>query len=141
VYLFTNALLVHLGFLLSKKSPKTLHEASDMALQIKENIFLSRTKNVFSLGSETNNYEDTSGTLNLEKLVSLETSTADIQEEGKKVIDQHKTKRKSLDEVFQEQGIIENVAEEMKPEQDNKKSTCAPPLDEAVHKIFSPAQK
>jgi hypothetical protein len=106
VYLFTNALLVHLGFLLIQKNPKTLHEVGDMALQIEENIFLSRTKNVFSLGSEINDYEDTSGTLNLDKLVSLETSTVDFQEEGKQVIDQQKTKRKSLDEVFQEQGIM-----------------------------------
>jgi hypothetical protein len=141
VYLFTNILLVHLGFLLSKNNPKTLHEVGDIALQIEENIFLSRIKNVFSLGSEINDYEDTSGTLNLEKLVSLETSTADFQEEGKQVIDQQNTKRKALDEVFQEQGIIENVAKELKPEQDNKKSTCAPPSDEAVHNLFSPAQQ
>jgi len=87
VYLFTNALLVHLGFLLSKKNPKTLHEVGDMALQIEENIILSRIKNVFSLGSEINNYEDTSSTLNFEKLVSLETSTANFQEEGKQIID------------------------------------------------------
>jgi hypothetical protein len=83
MYLFTNALLVHLGFLASKKNPKTLHEAGNMALQIKENIFLSRIKYVFSLGSNINDYEDTSDALNLEKLLSLETSTADFQEEGK----------------------------------------------------------
>ena len=47
VYLFTNALLVHLGFLLSKKNPKTLHEAGNMALQIKENILLSRINERF----------------------------------------------------------------------------------------------
>jgi hypothetical protein len=80
-----------------------------MALEIEENIFLSRIKNVFSLGSKINDYEDTSGTFNLEKLVSLETSTADFQEEGKQVIDQQKTKRKALDEVSQEQGIIEKL--------------------------------
>jgi hypothetical protein len=88
VYLFTNALLFHLGFLLSKNNPKTLHEAGDMALQIEENIFLSRIKNFFSLESEINDYEDTSDTLDWEKLDSLETSTANFQEEGKQVIDQ-----------------------------------------------------
>jgi hypothetical protein len=77
----------------------------------------------------------------LEKLVSLETSTVDFQEEWKQVIDQQNTKRKAFDEVFQEKGIIENATEELKPEQDNKKSTCAPPPDEGVHKIFSPAQQ
>jgi hypothetical protein len=71
VYLFTDALLVHLGFLLSKKNPKTLHEVGNMALQIEKNILLSRIKNVFSLGSEIND---------LEKLVSLEISTDDFQE-------------------------------------------------------------
>ena len=34
VYLYTNALLVHLGFPLSKKDPKTLHEAHNVALEI-----------------------------------------------------------------------------------------------------------
>jgi hypothetical protein len=91
VYLFTNALLVHLGFLVSKNNPKTLHEVGNMALQIKENILLSRIKNVFSLGSEIND---------LKKLVSLEISTDDFQEEGKQVIDQHNTKGNALDEVF-----------------------------------------
>jgi hypothetical protein len=132
IYLCTDALLVHLGFLMSKNNPKTLHEAGNMALQIKENILLSRIKNVFSLGSEIND---------LEKLVSLEISTDDFQEEGKQVIDQHNTKGKALDEFFQEQGIIENATEELKPEQDDEKSTCAPPPIEAVHKIFSPAQQ
>jgi hypothetical protein len=42
VYLYTNALLVHLGFLLSKKRPKTLYEAYNMAVQIEENIFCPR---------------------------------------------------------------------------------------------------
>jgi hypothetical protein len=73
----------------------------------------------------------------LKKLVSLETFTADFQEEGEQVIDQQNTKGKALDEVFQEQGIIENAAKELKPEQDDEKSTCAPPSDEAVHEPCS----
>jgi hypothetical protein len=39
-YLYTNALLVNLGFLLSKKGPKTLHEAHIMAIDIEANISL-----------------------------------------------------------------------------------------------------
>jgi hypothetical protein len=34
VYLYTNSLLVHLGFLLDKKGPKTLKEAYNMAIKI-----------------------------------------------------------------------------------------------------------
>jgi hypothetical protein len=132
IYLFTDALLVHLGFLLSKNNPKTLHEAGNMALQIEENIFLSRIKNIFSLGSEIND---------LEKLVSLEISTDDFQEEGKQVIDQQNTNGKALDEVFQEKGIIENATEEMNPKQDDNKSTCPPPPNEAIHKPSSPTQQ
>jgi hypothetical protein len=39
-YLYTNALLVHLGFLLSKNGPKTIHEAYHMAIEIEANISL-----------------------------------------------------------------------------------------------------
>jgi hypothetical protein len=135
VYLFTNALLVHLGFLLSKKRPKTLYEACNMAMQIKENIFLSKGENTFSLGTKINDLEDTSNTLSLERLVSLETFAADFQEEGEQVIAQRNTKGKALVEVFQEQGIIENTVEELEPEQDDEVSTCCPP-DEVIHEPF-----
>jgi hypothetical protein len=107
VYLFTNALLVHLGFLLSKKRPKTLYEAGNMAMQIEANIFLSKEKHIFSLGTKINDLEDTSDTLSLERLVSLETFTFDFQEEREQVIDQRNAKGKALDEVFQEQKVVE----------------------------------
>jgi hypothetical protein len=54
VYLYTNALLVHLGFLLNKKGPKTLHEIYNMAIQIEANISLSKGKHIFSLGTKIN---------------------------------------------------------------------------------------
>jgi hypothetical protein len=73
-----------------------------MVVKIEENIFLSRVKNVFSPGNKINGHEDTSDTLSLKKLVSLETFTIDFQEEGEQVIDQQNTKGKALDEVFQE---------------------------------------
>ena len=79
---------------------------------------------IFPLGTKFNDPENTSDTLSLEKLVSLETFTVDFQEEGEQVIDQRNTKGKALDEVFQEQGIVENTAEELEPEQDNGVSTC-----------------
>jgi hypothetical protein len=106
MYLFTNALLVHLGFLLSKKNPKTLHEAGNMALQIEENIFLSKTKHVFSLGNKINDHEDTSDTLSLKKLVSLENFTTDFQEEGEQVIDQQNTKGKILMKFSKSKGSL-----------------------------------
>jgi hypothetical protein len=59
VYLCTNALLVHLGFLFNKKGPKAFHEAHNMALQIEENISLSKRKHIFSLGTKV---DDPKGT-------------------------------------------------------------------------------
>ena len=38
VYLYTKALLVQLGFLLSEKGPRTIQEAYHMAIQIEANI-------------------------------------------------------------------------------------------------------
>jgi broad specificity phosphatase PhoE len=49
VYLYTNALLVHLGFLLNKKEPKTIYDAYYMAKQIEENVSLSKGKHISSL--------------------------------------------------------------------------------------------
>jgi hypothetical protein len=145
VYLYTNALLVHLGFVLNKKGPKTLHEAYDMAMQIEANISLSKGKHIFSLGTKINDPRDTSDTLSLERLVSLGTFTANFQEEGEQVIDQRNAKGKDLDEVFQphreEQRIAENTVEEPETEQDDEVSTCPPLSDKAIHEPFPPAQK
>jgi len=66
VYLYTNALLVHLGFLLNKKGPKTLHKAYNMVMQIEANISLSKGKHIFSLGTKINDPKGTSDTLSLE---------------------------------------------------------------------------
>jgi hypothetical protein len=52
VYLYTDALLVDLGFLLNKMGPKTIYDAYYMARQIEENISLSKGKHIFSLGTE-----------------------------------------------------------------------------------------
>jgi hypothetical protein len=60
---------VHLGFPLSKKGPRTLDEAHNMAKRIKENISsLSQVRHLF-----------TPDTPNLERLVSLENFTVDFQ--------------------------------------------------------------
>ena len=72
VYLYTNALLVHLGFLLSKNGPKTIYDAYYMARKIKENISLSKGKHIFSLGTKVDDPKGTPDTLSLERLISLD---------------------------------------------------------------------
>jgi hypothetical protein len=68
IHIYINELLVHLGFPLSKKVPRTLNEAHIMATRIEENILLSQVRHLFTLD-----------TLSLERLVSLETFTIDFQ--------------------------------------------------------------
>jgi hypothetical protein len=89
-YLYTNALLVHLGFLLSKKGPKTLHEAHNMAIDIEENISFSKEGHLF-----------TPDTLSLVRLVSPKTFTYNFQEIREKDIDQQGVEDKGLNEDFQ----------------------------------------
>jgi hypothetical protein len=81
---------VHLGFLLSKKGPKTLHEAYNMAIEIEANISLSKEGHLF-----------TPDTLSLERLVSLETFTGNFQEKGEQVINRQEVEEKDPNEVFQ----------------------------------------
>jgi hypothetical protein len=123
VYLYTNALLGHLSFLLNKKGPKTLAEAHNMAMRIEVNLSLSKGKHFSSLWTKIN--EDTSDTLSLKKLVSLEAFTADSQERR--------------EQVFNQQN--EDMVEELEPEQIDEVSTCAPPSDKAIHEPFLPAQQ
>jgi hypothetical protein len=83
VYLYTNALLGHLSFLLNKKGPKTLVEAHNMAMLIEVNISLSKGKHISSLWTKINDH--TSDILSLKKLVSLEAFTANSQERREQV--------------------------------------------------------
>jgi hypothetical protein len=115
VHLYTHALLVHLGFPLTKRGPRTLNEAHSMAARIEQNISLSEIRYLF-----------TSGTLSMESLVALENFIVDFQEEGEQTIDQHRT--------------TENTVEELEPEE-NEEVSMSPPPDEAVHESFSPAQE
>jgi hypothetical protein len=89
-YLYTNALLVHLGFLLSKRGPKTLHEAYHMAIEIETNISLFKEGHLFTLD-----------TLSLKRLVSLETFTSNFQERREQVINRQEVEEKDPNEVFQ----------------------------------------
>jgi hypothetical protein len=133
LYLYTNALLVHLRFPLSKKGPR-----------IEANISLSQERHLFTLD-----------TLSLERLVSFETFTVDFQEEGEQIINQQEAKHKDFDEVFQshkeEQRIThssaennEDVVEELEPEDikhDDEVLMCPPPSDEAIQSPIFPAQE
>jgi hypothetical protein len=59
IYLYTNALIVHLGFLLNKKGPKTIDDSYYMAIQIEVNICLFKRKHVFYLETEVDDPKDT----------------------------------------------------------------------------------
>jgi hypothetical protein len=103
MYLYTNAFLGHLSFLLSKKHPKTLKEAYNMAIKIEANISL------FKEG-----HSSTLDAFSLERLVSLEVFTENSQERREQVLNQQN----------------EDTVEELEPEQIDEVSTCAPPSDE-----------
>jgi hypothetical protein len=107
-------ILAYLGLPLSKKGPRTLDEAYDMAIGIEQNISLSGIKDLF-----------TSGTLSMESLFSHENFVDDFQEEGEQTIIQ--------------QGIAEDMVEEMEPKQNDEVSTYAPPSDEVIQEPVSPA--
>jgi hypothetical protein len=117
VHLYTHTVLTHLGLPLSKRGPRTLNEAYDMARRIERNISLSEIKDLF-----------TSGTLSMESLFSHENLVDDFQEEGEQTIIP--------------QAIAEDMVEEMEPRQNDEVSTCAPPSDEAIQEhVFLTQQK
>jgi hypothetical protein len=68
---------------------------------------------------------NTMDTLNLIKLVSLETSTNNPQERREQVFEQ----------------LSKDVIKEQEPMQDDEVPACAPPSDEAIEEPFSPAQQ
>jgi hypothetical protein len=76
-----------------------------MAKGIEQNIFSSGIKDLFTLG-----------TLTMEILYSHENLVDGSQQEGKQTIIQH--------------GMIEDMVEEMEPEQNDEVLMCAPPSDE-----------
>jgi hypothetical protein len=79
---------VHLGFLLSKKEPRTIQEAYHMDIQIEENISLVKGEHLFTPGIEFDDPKDTPYTLSLERLVSLETFVIKFHEKREQDIDQ-----------------------------------------------------
>jgi hypothetical protein len=100
-YLYTNALLVHLGFLLSKKGPRTIQEAYHMAIQIEVNISLFEGEHLFSLEIKVDDPKDTPDTLGPERLVSLEIFVSEFQGRREQIIDQQEVEERDPNEGFQ----------------------------------------
>jgi hypothetical protein len=100
-YLYTNALLVHLGFLLSKKGPRSIQEAYYMAIQIEANISLFKREHLFTPETKVDDPKDTPDALSLERLVSLEKFVSKFQEIREQVIDQQEVEEKDPNEGFQ----------------------------------------
>jgi hypothetical protein len=96
IYLYTNALLVHLGFLLNKKGTKTIDDAYYMTRKIEENISLSKRKHIFSLETKIDDPKGTPDTFSLEQLLSL-----DIFEGREQVINQQEVEESDPNEGFQ----------------------------------------
>jgi hypothetical protein len=115
VYIYTNGLQGHLSFLLSKKNPKTLSEAHNMAIQIEKNLSLTRA-NAMDI-------------LSLTKLVSHANFVEDTQEKGEQIVGQ------------QNENVIEEQEPEQELEQDGEVSTIAPPTEEVMQEPVSPVQQ
>jgi hypothetical protein len=154
-YLYTNALLVHLGFLLSRKGPRSIQKAYCMAIQIEANISLFKGEHLFTPETKVDDPKDTLDALNLERLVSLEDFVSKFQERREQVIDQQEVEEKDPNEGFQsheeekeftrastednEDDIKEREPEDIK--HDDEVLMCAPPSDEAIQDPIPPAQK
>jgi hypothetical protein len=132
VYLYTNGLQGHLSFLLSKKNPKTLAEAHNMAIRIEKNLSLTRT-NAMDI-------------LSLIKLVSHGNFVEDTQERGEQVFNQLNEDideeqepvspaQQSEDEVsyFPLQNSNDTVSFNSKDEEEMEIPCCAIEDKEAVH--------
>jgi hypothetical protein len=145
VYLYTNGLLVHLGFLLNKKGTKTINDAYYMAMQIEENISLSKKKHIFSQETKVVGPKGTPDTLGLEKLLSLdifEGREQEVEESDPNECFQSHEEGQEFNHTSTEDN--EDMVEEREPEDikhDDEVLMCGPPSDEAIHELISPAQE
>jgi hypothetical protein len=150
IYLYTNSLLVHLGFLLNKKGPKAIDDSYYMTTQIEVNISLFKRKHIFSLETKVDDPKGTPNTLSMERLVSLE-----IFEKMEQVINQHDIEERDPNEGFQsheeEQEFThastednEDMVEEREHgdiKHDDEVLMCDPPSGKAIHKAIPPSQE
>ena len=98
IYLYTNALLVQLGFLLSENRPRTIQEAYHMAIQIEANISLFKGEHLFTPRIKFDDLKDTLDTLSLKRLFSLQTFVSKFQERREQYIDKQEVEEKDIDE-------------------------------------------
>jgi hypothetical protein len=155
VYLYTNALLVQLGFLLSEKEPRKIQEYYHMAIQIEENISLFKGEHFFTPEIKVDDHKDTPDTLSLERLASLEIFISKLQEIWEQVIDQQKVEERDPNEGYQsheeEQESThasikdnEDLVEQREPEDikfNDEVLMCAPPSNEAIRNPIPATQE
>jgi hypothetical protein len=155
VFLYTNALLVKLGFLLSEKGPRKIQEAYHMDIKIEENISLFKGEHLFTLEIKVDDPKDTPYTLSLERLVFVEIFVSKFQEIREQVIEQQEVEERDPNEGFQsheeEQEFThastednEYLVEEKEPndiKHDDEVLKCDPPSNEAIPDPIPPAQK
>ena len=137
---------MQLGFLLSKKGPRTIQEAYHMAIQIKENISLFKGEHLFTPEIKVDDPKDTLDTLSLERLASLEIFVNEFQERWEQVVDQQEVEERDPNEGYQsheeEQEFThasiednEDLVEEWEPKNikdDDEVLMHAPPSDKAI---------
>jgi hypothetical protein len=128
VYLYANGLQGHLSFLLSKKNPKTLAEAHNMAIQIEKNLSLTRA-NAMDI-------------LSLIKLVSHE-NFEDTQEKGEQVFDQPNEDIDEEQELEQDDEVStcappadEVIQEPVSPVQQSEDEVSCFPLQNSNDTVF-----
>jgi hypothetical protein len=90
---------VHLGFLLSKKRPRTIQEAYHMAIQIEANISLFKGEHLFTPETKVDDPKDAPDALSLERLVSLEIFVNKFWKEGNKSSTNKRLRRRILMKV------------------------------------------
>jgi hypothetical protein len=141
VYLYTNALLVQLGFLLSKKGPRTIQEAYHMAIQIEANISLFKGEHLFTPEIKVDDPKDTPDTLSLERLVSLEIFVSKFQERREQVIDQQEVEERDPNEGFQSHEEEKEFTHASTEDNEDEALIPALPFDEVIQAFDAPAQE
>jgi hypothetical protein len=128
VYLYANGIQGHLSFLLSKKDPKTLAKAHNMAIQIEKSLSLTRT-NAMDI-------------LSLIKLVS-HGNLEDTQEKGEQVFNQPNGDIDEEQELEQDDEVStcappadEVIQEPVSPVQQSEDEVSCFPLQNSNDTVF-----
>jgi hypothetical protein len=155
VYLYTNALLTQLGFLLDQKEPRMIQEYYHMAIEIEANISSPKEEHLSTPEIKVDDPKNTLDTLSPERLASLEIFVSKFQERWGTIHDQQKVEERDPNEGYQshkeEKEFThastednEDLVEEREPEDikhDDEVLMCAPTSDEAIQDPILPAQE